>query len=107
MVARLRWTRDDGERWAAAWRLSGKSRSAFAREHGIALHRLHYWAHGAVTLPAAPIPDRSGFVEVRPAAAGGAGSGVSVRCGDGVRVEVMVGFDAEVLRAVVSALSAR
>jgi hypothetical protein len=47
------------------------------------------------------------FVEVRPAAAGGAGSGVSVRCGDGVRVEVMVGFDAEVLRAVVSALSAR
>jgi transposase-like protein len=37
------WTRDDGERWVAAWRQSGKSRSAFAREHDLPSHRLHYW----------------------------------------------------------------
>ena len=100
MAATLRWTRDDGERWVAAWQLSGKNRGAFAREHGIASHRLYYWA-GRV---AARAPGRPGFVELRPALC--AGSGVSVVCGQNARVEVSAGFDAEVLCAVVAALGA-
>ena len=100
MAATLRWTRDDGERWEAAWQFSGKSRGLFARENGIPSHRLYYWA-GRV---AARAPERSGFVEVRSALC--ADSGVSVVCGKHARVEVSAGFDAEVLRAVVAALGA-
>ena len=98
MAAMLRWTREDGERWVAAWKLSGKSRSSFASENGIPSHRLYYWA-GSV---AAKVPTRSGFVELRPALR--TTSGVSVICGHNLRVEVAAGFDAEVLRAVVASL---
>lgn len=106
MATGLRWTRGDGERWVAAWRLSGKSRSAFAREQGIALPRLQYWGTGAAALPAAMIPGQSEFVEVR-SGADGANSGVSVWCGAGVHIKIAAGFDAEVLRAVVVALGVR
>jgi hypothetical protein len=99
MAAGLRWTRGDGERWVAAWRLSGKSRSAFAREQGIALHRLYYWSTDAAT-HAGAIPSQPEFVEVR-SVADGANSGVSVLCGDGVEIKIVAGFDAEVLRSVV------
>lgn len=99
MAATSRWTREDGERWVAAWKLSGKRCRFFARENGIPSHRLYYWA-GCV---AAKVPARSGFVELRPALR--LTSGVSVICGHNARVEVAAGFDAEVLRAVVAALS--
>jgi hypothetical protein len=102
----MRWTRGEGERWVAAWKLSGKSRSAFAREQGIALHRLQYWATGTAALPVATIPGQLEFVEVR-SGADGASSGVSVVCGDGVHIQIAAGFDAEVLRSVVVALGAR
>ena len=113
MTATLRWTREDGEGWVAAWQASGKSRVAFARDSGIASHRLHYWAGcvAARTAASAPVlaaavaaasaPARSGFVELRPAVR--AESGVAVVCGNNVRVEVAAGFDAAVLRAVVAA----
>ena len=94
-------TREDGERWVAAWKVSGKSRGAFAREHGIASHRLYYWTRSAGAKALAS----GGFVELRPALV--ATSGVSVICGDSARVEVASGFDAEVLRSVVAALSSR
>lgn len=93
------WTRDEGERWVAAWRLSGKSRSAFAREHDLPANRLHYWSAALVVTE----PATTGFVEVQPPCY--RTSGVSVMCGRNARVEVSVGFDAEVLRAVVATLS--
>ena len=98
MAATSRWTQADGERWVAAWKLSGKSRCSFARDSGIPSHRLYYWASSV----AAEVPVRSGFVELRPGLR--QTSGVSVICGDNARVEVAAGFDAEVLRAVVAAL---
>ena len=109
MAATLRWTREVGEGWVAAWEASGKSRDAFARDSGIASHRLHYWACCVAASAAASAPARaaasasarSGFVELRPAVR--AESGVAVVCGKNVRVEVAAGFDAEVLRAVVAA----
>ena len=93
------WTRDDGERWVAAWKQSGKSRSAFAREHGLPSHRLHYWT----TVLEVTEPEQTGFVEVRPPRH--RTSGVTVICGRNARVEVSSGFDTEVLRAVVATLS--
>ena len=112
MAATLRWTREVGEGWVAAWEASGKSREAFARDSGIASHRLHYWAccvaartaASASAKAAASAPARSGFVELRPAIR--AESGVAVVCGKPVRVEVAAGFDVEVLRAVVAAFGA-
>ena len=116
MAATLRWTREVGEGWVAAWEASGKSREAFARDSGIARHRLHYWAGcvaartAAKSLTSVPAKvsvsasSRSGFVELRPAVR--AVSGVAVVCGKNIRVEVAAGFDAEVLRAVVAAFGA-
>ena len=124
MAATLRWTREVGEGWVAAWEASGKSREAFARDSGIACHRLHYWAGCVAARTAAKVPtsvlaksptsvpakvsasasSRSGFVELRPAVR--AVSGVAVVCGKNIRVEVAAGFDAEVLRAVVAAFGA-
>ncbi len=116
MAATLRWTREVGEGWVAAWEASGKSRDAFARDSGIASHRLHYWACCVAARTAARAPvlaaaeaaasasSRSGFVELRSAVR--AVSGVAVVCGKNIRVEVAAGFDAEVLRAVVPAFGA-
>ena len=112
MAATLRWTREDGEGWVAAWQASGKSREAFSRDSGIASHRLHYWAGcvaartaaSASAKAAASASARSGFVELRSAVR--AVSGVAVVCGKNIRVEVTAGFDAEVLRAVVAAFGA-
>ena len=132
MAATLRWTREVGEGWVAAWEASGKSRETFARDSGIAGHRLHYWAgcvaartaaKGPTSVPAkgptsvlakgrtsapakvsASASSRSGFVELRPAVR--AVSGVAVVCGKNIRVEVAAGFAAEVLRAVVAAFGA-
>jgi hypothetical protein len=95
------WTRGEGERWVAAWKLSGKSRSAFAREHGLPSHRLHYWTAAL----AGAEPEQTGFVEVQPPYH--RTSGVTVICGRNARVEVSSGFDAEVLHAVVIALNVR
>jgi hypothetical protein len=92
------WTRDDGERWVAAWKQSGKSRSAFSREHDLPANRLHYWSAALAVTD----PEQTGFVEVQPPCH--RTSGVSVICGRNARVEVSTGFDAEVLRAVVTAL---
>jgi hypothetical protein len=116
MAATLRWTREVGEGWVAAWQASGKSREAFARDSGIASHRLHYWVGCVAARTAEKAPTsvpakvsvsasaRPGFVELRPAVR--AVSGVAVVCGKNIRVEVTVGFDAEVLRAVVAAFGA-
>jgi hypothetical protein len=93
------WSRSDGERWIAAWRASGKSRSAFARDHDLPANRLHYWT-AALALTE---PEQIGFVEVQPPSR--RTSGVSVNCGGNARVEVSPGFDAETLRAVVTALT--
>ena len=113
MAATLRWTREVGEGWVAAWEASGRSREAFARDSGIASHRLHYWAgcvaartaeKAPTSVPAkvsASASSRSGFVELRSAVR--AVSGVAVVCGENIRVEVAAGFDAEVLRVVVAA----
>jgi hypothetical protein len=116
MAATLRWTREVGEGWVAAWEASGRSREAFARDSGIASHRLHYWAGCVAARTAEKVPTRapaqaaasasarSGFVELRSAVR--AVSGVAVVCGKNIRVEVTAGFDAEVLRAVVAAFGA-
>lgn len=43
LVTRARWKPADAARVIAEWTQSGESMTAFARRHGLALHRLHYW----------------------------------------------------------------
>jgi transposase-like protein len=43
----VRTPREDQERFVAAWRASGSTQVAFAREHGIPTHRLGYWIQQA------------------------------------------------------------
>lgn len=38
-----RWTAADAAREIAAWRESGKSLAAYARERGLHVQRFHYW----------------------------------------------------------------
>lgn len=39
-----RWTAEDAHRVIAAWRESGLSALAFAREHGLTAQRLYWWS---------------------------------------------------------------
>ena len=50
---RARWKPADAARVVTEWTQSGESMTAFARRHGLALHRLHYWRERLGTKPSA------------------------------------------------------
>lgn len=50
---RARWKSADAARLVTEWTQSGESMTAFARRHGLALHRLHYWRERLGTKPPA------------------------------------------------------
>jgi hypothetical protein len=84
--------------WAAhveQQRRSGKSIKGFCQDVGLKVWQFHYWS--GVLRPKAEV---SGFVEVRMK-----GGGVTIETA-GCRVHVERGFDAELLRQVVTALRA-
>lgn len=104
MTAAERRRRDveQGRALVNAWRASGLSAAAFARERGIQPHRISYWRlrlsdRDAASSGSAPSDTASAFVEVpRPTP-----SPIVMTLPDGIRIEVGSGAD---LRAVLAAL---
>jgi len=88
------------------WRVSGVSMLAFAREHKVSYTQLVRWRR-RIEAGRVDTPGRVTLIPVSPVsmAKPGSASGVRICIGEGVQIEVGRGFDGEVLRAVVSALS--
>ena len=89
-----RWTEDDARRVLAAWARSEETVGAFARRHGLPVHRVYWW-HRRLGVDRLPHTEHSGtpteraFVPViiRPVVSSGAPAPITVVV-DGVRVEV-------------------
>ena len=95
------WDEDDGRRCMAAWRESGLSRAAFARESGIGAHRLRYWSQRLESEPVAalvPVEVVGDLHEVPE------GEAFEVAVGGGRVVRVPAAFDEAALVRLVRAL---
>lgn len=79
------------------WRQSGQKKAAFCRERSLALWQLHYWCRRQ-----SDGPGGGGFARVRAVGA----SGLRLRLGDGLELEVEPGFDEATLRRLLRALGA-
>ena len=93
-----------GRALVSAWRVSGLSQAAFARQAKVPEQRIGYWRLRLSGLEASA---SSGFVEITSAAGArcASPSGMLVELSDSVRVRVEPGFDPALLRAVVRALA--
>lgn len=93
---------EQGRALLEAWRASGLSAAAFARERGVQPHRISYWrlrlGDRGAALPAIAASDAAvAFFEVPPPTR----SPVTITLSDGMRIDVGAGAD---LRAVFAAL---
>ena len=101
---------EQGQALVDAWRQSGLSRSAFARERGVGVHVLQYWSQklsaprvSSMTTP----PSSSAFMQVTlPSVSGSLSSTLMIQFAGGAVVHVGVGADADLLRTVLLSLSA-
>ena len=96
------------EQRAAQWRTlvdqqaaSGLSAAAFCREHGISLQRFYGWRRRFREQRS--VKDSASFVELVPCR-DQPHSGVRIRLGDTLSIEVQRGFDPFTLRAVMEAI---
>ena len=96
-----RWGVAVGRAAIADWRASDLSMSAWARGHGVPLHRLIYWRDrlGVLASDDAHVP----AMPFSRCVMTGAADGCVVDVG-GAAIRVQVGFDAGLLRQVVEAL---
>lgn len=92
------WTAEEAEAAVAAWRASGRPRSAFCRQRGWSATRLERWVRAPRRRRA-----QTAFVEVREATSPTAHP-MRIEIG---RAAIVVerGFDRDLLRAVVEALA--
>ncbi len=77
------------------WRQSGQKKAAFCRERGLTLWQFHYWCRRQVG-------EGGVFARVR----GVGASGLRLRLGGGLELEVEPGFDEATLRRLLRALGA-
>ncbi|MGH7594340.1 MAG: IS66 family insertion sequence element accessory protein TnpA [Gemmatimonadales bacterium] len=98
-MAKRGYRRRPWEVLVARWRESGQSMRAYCQEHKLSYSQLVRWRR---RLDPAATPRPLTLIPVLAAAA--RGSGLVVRLGDGLGIEVAPGFDAGVLVAVVQAL---
>jgi hypothetical protein len=100
------------ERWSlllAAWRESGLPAAEFCRRKQVSARRFYKWRKRLSPLPEIPArvgeAKAEGFVRVQFAArAASVDCGIAVALGDGMRLELSSGFDAEELSRAVRAL---
>ena len=97
-VKRQNWTKAHGKDLVAQWKASGLSQAGFCRANGLSDRRLSYWIKDTTTTPRTDI----GFVELRPEPRR---VGLRLQLPGGMHIPLESGFDPEVLRAVVGALS--
>ena len=103
LIASRYWRAGDAERVLEAWRRSGQSGAAFAREHGLSCARLLRW-RDRLKRTAAPRfhPVRVVPGAERIAVAGTAALELELRSGH--RIRVHAGFDPELLEQLVRAV---
>lgn len=92
---RSHWKLQDAERVLSDWAQSGESMSAFARHHGLGLHRLQWWRERIGKVPSV---GQAGQLRLVPATvrgaplialdSGGVCAGAVTVLADGVRIEV-------------------
>jgi hypothetical protein len=101
---------EQGQALVDAWRQSGLSRSAFARERGVGVHVLQYWSQKLSAPRGASIttqPSSSAFMQVTlPSVSRSLSSPLMIQFSRGAVVHVGVGADADLLRTVLLSLSA-
>jgi transposase-like protein len=103
IASRVYWREEDAGAVVAAWRASGESLSAFARQHGVQPRRVARWIRRLET--AAPI--RFHPVRLTDAIEATASStGIEIELPSGERIRLPRGFDADDLRRVFSVLTA-
>jgi hypothetical protein len=104
--ARVYWRESDARVWVEAWRQSGRTQAAFAREHGIHVERLARWARRLRDTAETTI----GFhpVRLRHSQNDRASSHepIELDLGDGRTIRLSHGFDAVDLQRVLSVLGA-
>jgi hypothetical protein len=113
---RQRWVRDDAAEILAFWRQSGKTRRAFARDHGLPEHKLTYWldkfshskinqtepAPNALSLHPVRLPPAPGFLV--PSGSSGTHD-IEIVTPDGLKIRLGNGFRANALRRALEVLS--
>lgn len=97
------WREEQARVVVDAWRLAGEPLARFARRHGIDPRRIARWS--AVLKRRAPAPAMR-FHAVRLAHAAEVGE-IEIAFGEGWRVRVARGFDADDLRRILAVLGAR
>lgn len=104
------WREDDGRIALEVWQQSGVSLAAFARQHGLGLHRLRWWRdrlrRGNASAPLSPAAIVPVTVVGAPRPVATLGATMEVVLESGRIVRVGVEFDAEALARLVRALEA-
>ena len=107
---RLRWTAADGRELLAAITRSGLSDTQFAREHGIARHRVEYWrkkqreATGASFVPVAVVASQPSPAAGVSLASVPAAATVEVELGGGRRLRFTGNWDTAAIKPWLTAL---
>ena len=102
LLANRYWRAAEAEQVLAAWRRSGRSAAAFAREHGLSVARLLRW-RARLAPTAVPVFHRVRVVgRPRPTAIAPVGpEPLELELRGGRRIRVSAGFDPELLAALV------
>lgn len=100
------WRESDARVLVEAWRGSGETLAAFAREHGVDRRRLARWVGRLESASAKPLrfhPVR--LVDRRPGLeTGGGDQAIEIELAGGRRIRVPHGFEADELRRVLAVL---
>jgi len=102
---RRRRSEEAGRALVAGWESSGMTMRAYAKLQGIRVQRVSYWRIRLCRRSKPKVESGVGFVEIVRPASTVSGGGVAIELAHGVRLRVELGFDAGLLRSVVTALS--
>jgi hypothetical protein len=100
LMASRYWRAADAERVLEAWRRSGQSGAAFAREHGLSRARLLRW-RDRLKLSASPVFHPVRVVQGATPIAAASSSSLELELRGGRRIRVYAGFDPGLLEELV------
>ena len=89
------WTHEQAQRELDAWRASGQSVEAFAKERRVAAHRLRYWQKRLTELSAAPAKKKP--LSLLPVRVSGSDAPIELVLSNALVARIRRGFDEETL----------
>ncbi len=102
---RRRRSEEAGRALVAGWESSGMTMRAYAKLQGIRVQRVSYWRIRLCRRAKPKVESSASFVEIIRPTRTVSGGGVTIELAHGVRLRVEPGFDAGLLRSVLSAVS--